>query len=71
MRSAVRLELSSIPQILPLFPSALASEYGVRALGIITDPNLIAVTAFAVIGLVMAIGFAAFLPLPDDLAALR
>jgi hypothetical protein len=59
-------------QISLLSSSALTpSEYGVKALAIMTDPNLIAVTAFAVIGLLVAIGFAASLPLPDDLAALR
>jgi hypothetical protein len=62
---------TTIPQILPLSSSATApSEYWARALAIITYPDLIAVTAFAAIGLLVALGFAGLLPLPADLAAL-
>jgi len=63
---------TTVRQISPSSSSALVpSEYGVKALAIMTDPNLVAVAAVSVIGLLVAIGFAGLLPLPDDLAALR
>ncbi len=39
-----------------------------RIFGIMNDPDLIAITIFSVLGLLVAIGLAVFLPPPDDLA---
>ncbi len=41
-----------------------------KILAILNDPDFIAVTIFALLGLVVAIGFAFFLPLSADLAPL-
>jgi hypothetical protein len=43
--------------------------YEAKALSIMNDHDLIAVIGFAAIGLLLAISFAIFLPLSDDLAA--
>jgi hypothetical protein len=43
--------------------------YEAKALAIMNDHDLIAVIGFAAIGLLLAISFAIFLPLSDDLAA--
>lgn len=37
---------------------------------IMNDPDLIAIISFTALGLLVAIGLAVYLPLPDDLATL-
>jgi hypothetical protein len=48
-----------MPTALP--PSRASMKYGPKVLAIMNDPNLIVVTGFTAIGLLLTISFAAFL----------
>jgi len=48
-------------------PDANAVRPQGKILAIMNDPDLIAITIFAVLGLLVAIGLTVFLPLPDAL----
>jgi hypothetical protein len=61
---------TAIRQLSPrLHQTRAPMGYEAKALAIMNDHDLIAVIGFAAIGLLLAISFAIFLPLSDDLAA--